>query len=146
MYHPWQMCTGTVPLVKKDFESRATDLFSEVPIVPEFLVQLEAGRLESLTSISFTLSCSSCLASLSWFKEMKKGKSKYTEGTSFLFFLQTSMITHTHTHTSAVVRGQISLSTCWVKFKPDGDNCQQNNGHEINVVMFRPKSKLQVTR
>ena len=28
--------------------------------------------------------------------------------------------------------GQISLSTCWVKFHPKGDNCWQNNGQEIN--------------
>ena len=43
-------------------------------------------------------------------------------------------------------RGQISLSTCRVKFHPNGDNCRQNNGQEINAVMFRPKSKLRATR
>ena len=39
-----------------------------------------------------------------------------------------------------------SLSTCRVKFHPDVDNCRQNNGQEINAVMFRPKSILRVTR
>ena len=43
-------------------------------------------------------------------------------------------------------RGQISLSTCQVKFLPDGDNCRQNNGQEMNAVIFRPKSKLWFTR
>ena len=28
------------------------------------------------------------------------------------------------------------------KFHPDSDNCQQNNGQEINAVMFPTKSKL----
>ena len=28
------------------------------------------------------------------------------------------------------------------QFHPDGDICRQNNGQEINAVMFRPKSKL----
>ena len=37
------------------------------------------------------------------------------------------------------------MSTCPVKFHPDGDNCQQNNGQEINAVMFRPNSNLRVT-
>ena len=46
---------------------------------------------------------------------------------------------------SAVVEDRF-LSTCRVKFHPDGDNCRQNNGQEINAVMFRPKSKLQITR
>ena len=50
------------------------------------------------------------------------------------------------TNGSAVVEARF---LCWhagSNFIPTGDNCRQNNGQEINAVMFRPKSKLRVTR
>ena len=49
-------------------------------------------------------------------------------------------------HNSAVVEDRFLCWHCRVKFHPDGDNCRQNNGQEINAVMFWPKSKLRVTR
>ena len=40
-----------------------------------------------------------------------------------------------------IVERQISLSTCLVKFHPDGDICWQNNDSlKSNVVMFQPHS------
>ena len=42
---------------------------------------------------------------------------------------------------SAVVEDRFLCRHVGFKFHPDGDDCQQNN-----AVMFRPKSKLRVTR
>ena len=37
---------------------------------------------------------------------------------------------------SAVIEDKFLSSTYRVKLHPDGDNCRQNNGQEINAVMF----------
>ena len=45
---------------------------------------------------------------------------------------------HTKKLVTLVVENRF-LSTCWVKFHPDSDNCRQNNGQEINAVMLISK-------
>ena len=39
---------------------------------------------------------------------------------------------------------QVILFTCCFKVNPDGDNCGQNNGQEINAVVFPTKSNFEL--